>query len=253
MKDLLIFGDSFGEEMNVTFPTDHPMHKFVHSQISYHSILRNSGYFKSVTSYAMGGASLWSQFKLFKEKYKGNEQVLWFLTDPSRFTITYTEQDDYVDTEIRMTGLPVAEYLLKEAEKENKVVRTRVLKSAIDYMIHMQDREEDVYKHIKILEDIENTVGSDLTVIDSFKILDKTKFSIQKHYEAENKILCDGQDMYHTLRLFYYDLRRNHMINENHHIFARKLLDKMLTGKDIDGTGFIKPKRSDFDKYFRKK
>lgn len=250
MKDLLIFGDSFGEEINATFPEKHPLYELAHKTLSYHSLLRESNKFKSVTTYAMGGSSLWSQFKLFKEKYTGNELVVWFITDPSRFVINSD------DGEIRISGLQSAEYLLDESiRNKNNTNRTQLLRSAIDYIVYMQDREEDVFKHGKILDEIKNIVGDNLTFIDSFNFYQNQPYTLHNRYMEDNKILLGTTNLtdYHKIRVLYHDLRRNHMIEETHRLFAKELIKKIETGIEIDMTGNVKPNPKDFSKYFLKK
>lgn len=249
MKDLLIFGDSFGEEENATFPVTHPLHDLVHKSLSYHSLLRESKKFKSVTTYAKGGSSLWSQFKLFREKYTGNELVVWFITDPSRFVI------NSVEGEIRVPGLVAAEYMLDESIRYNQTTRAELLKSAIDYIVYMQDREEDEFKHRKILDEIQHMVGSNLTFIDSFNFFKNQLYPMQNMYVDDNKILLGTANLkdYHKIRVLYHDLRRNHMTEETHKLFAKELIKKIETGIEIDMTSKIKPNPKDFYKYFLKK
>ena len=246
MKDLLIFGDSFGEEENATFPDKHPMYNQAHSLLSYHTLLRESGKFNNVVSYAKGGSRLWAQFKLFKEHYTGNEHVVWFITDPCRFVINID------DTEVRIAGLQSAEYLLEESKRNKDNYRSELIKSAIDYILYMQDREEDEFKHIKILEEIEKIAGNNLVYIDSFNFFKNQTLSLHSVYLKENEQLLGLHNLvdYHKFKLSYHDLRRNHMTKETHKLFAKELIKKIETGEEIDMSSHTYPSYIEFSKYF---
>lgn len=78
MKTLLIYSDSFGEE---TMHNHYMREKTLQFRM-FHSDLRESGIFDKVIVYARAASDLWSQYKLFKQTFTGDEHVLWEMVDP---------------------------------------------------------------------------------------------------------------------------------------------------------------------------
>ncbi len=247
MEDLLIYGDSFGEEENVTFPKKHPLHEKAHKLLSFHQLLRESNLFNSVITYAKGGTSLWSQYKIFRETYKGEGRVVWFITHPCRFIVNSP------NGELRITSLASVEQQIWEAERlPNTSVEVGLLKSAKDYIVYMQDIEEESFKHQKLLEEIQKTVGDKLVLVDSFNFFKNTKLPLYIVSRLENEMFIgSGKPIdYQKHRRIYHDLRRNHMIEENHRLFCNQLINKIQTGEEIDMSDYFKPNPKDFAKYF---
>lgn len=248
-RDLIIFGDSYGEEQLVNYPKGHVLHNDVHSLISYHQLLRDSNKFKSVKSYAVGGIKLWAQYQLFLKKYTGDELVVWFITDPLRFIINSPKLP-----EIRVSSFPSLELLIYNAEQRNESEEEiRLLRAAREYMLYMQDIDEESFKHLKILEEIKNHAKDNVIFIDNFNFYKQSKLPLFMVFRHENEKFIGSKEpnRYQEFCKVYIDIRRNHMIEENHRLFADQLINKIETGKEIDMTNYVSPNTKDFAKYFR--
>jgi hypothetical protein len=50
----------------------------------------------------------------------------------------------------------------------------------------------------------------------------------------------------------HWDIRRNHITEENHVILAQQIIDHFKNGAQIWCNSFVEPQKSDFTKYFKK-
>ena len=250
-KDLLIFGDSYGEEELVAYPPLHPMYKEYKKLKSFHSYLRESAEFRSVKSFAVGGSDLWSQYETFLESYTGNEIIIWFITHPGRIR---TRSGSL------LSNLPSCEHMLWEYEhgqykNRNSDVQIQELKAAIGFYMYLYNEDKELFLHKKIIEEIQSLVPpSNLIMIDSFNTLGKKNApSIGYAFGTENGVFVKSNDMadYYALVKTHHDIRRNHMTDANHAIFAEELLTHIKTGASIDYKKFVRPSPEDFSMYFK--
>ena len=247
-KALLIFGDSYGEEYFKLYQKDDQLRPLINQLISYHSLLRNSNLFNKVISYADSGSSLWVQYNEFKKHYTGTETVLWFLTEPGRFTIDLrnTTFNDIFNA-ASISSLQHRIWLC-EIQKEDETI-TKIFKSAVDYAMWMRDIEKEEYLHSKLIIDIQNIAGDNLHIIDTFNFFKKSNPSLLDVFIEENKIFL-GKYSWTLFRRLYKDIRRNHIIEENHVILAQQIIDNIFNRIDFDFSKLVKPAQSDFKKYF---
>ena len=247
-KDLLIFGDSYGEEELVAYPQGHPLYSEVMKLKSFHEIIRESREFNSVTSYAKGGADLWSQYEIFLQKYTGKETVVWFVTQSRRLTVD----------NVSAPNLSSAEFLLWTYESGNMPYDAKtvsLIKSVIDFFTYLQNDKQEIFLHKKILEDIKLRVPN-ITFVNGFatdELPYNEENALCKVFHNENRLFLNTKDYtkYQDFIKKYYDLRRNHMTEENHMILAEQLLNTILLGLEFDYSRFKIQDLSDFSKYFK--
>jgi hypothetical protein len=247
--DVVIFGDSFAEEYLDSFPKSHPLHNIVHSQLSYHKILRECGEFNSVKCYGEGGTSLWDAFTKICKSYKTGTKVVLFVTHPGRFVVNPLSTG-----RMKMTTLAAIEHQVWELTRRQLTdsEEMRLLNSAKDYMIYMQDPKEEHFKHGALIERIKKMIGDDLILIDTFNFFGSRETSLYTIYHEEN-IKLFGDNDYAEMRKKFDDIRRNHMIEENHRLLANQIINKIKTGLEIDLSDYALPSPSDFTKYFKPK
>jgi hypothetical protein len=251
-RNLLIFGDSYAEEQLIAYPRGHYYHKLVHSTTSYHEILRRSELFSKIKVYAVGGSDLWSQFKLFKEHYTENDQVLWIITHPGRLSLSprchYPNLSSCLNLLHAHTNNP---QLVNSVGNKQKITE---INAAIEYFKYLKRNDYDMYVQESILNDILK-ISKDAILIpafhDSFGTV-PTEDYLGKLFIKENIVFnVDTVEKYMKKLETHYDLRRNHMIEENHVIFAEQLIERIRNGTEIDYSKFVYPDTKDIDKYFK--
>jgi len=251
-QKLLIFGDSFGEEFNISFHVGHPLRAASDSLLSYHTLLKESGYFSSIENYALGGCDLFTQYQRFLEKYTGDELVLWFLTNPNRITIDNIDHPGGIPFTI--VGLNFCEFQLERIRNKKEPHLTKsaenIYAAAVEYYKYLQRDNYDDYVFLSIMNDIRKKAGKNVWFIPCFRT-NATKdidFALLDVFMDEsNSMRYEVQKHQHK----FVDIRRNHMTEANHRVLANQILDYYKTGKDIDPTLFVKPRPEEFSKYFR--
>jgi len=247
--DVVIFGDSFAEEFLDGFPSSHYLYNSVHSLLSYHKLLRECGEFNSVTSYGEGGTSLWDAFTKINKLYKPGTKVILFVTHPGRFVANSVSAG-----KIKFTTLAAIEHQLWEMSIRTNPdeEEARLLVSARDYLVYMQDSKEEQFKHGALLDKIRKILGDDLMLVDTFNFYGSRGTSLYDIYHKENEVFFRGSD-YAEMRKQYDDIRRNHMTEENHRLLANQIINKIKMGTELDFSDFYVPKQTDFTKYFKPK
>jgi hypothetical protein len=234
MKTLLIYGDSFGEETM----HNHSMREKTLQFRTFHSDLRDSGTFDKVIVYARAASDLWSQYKLFKQTFTGDEHVLWFETDPVRFC----SPDDSNFTNVVST-------LVKLESSTDSHMREK-LSAAINYWKYLQDVPYVNFIHQAMLEDIQSSCPHLMILpcfVNSHSFVDNCMAGVSvkeiTYWELNNTEFING-----TSKLV--DLRRNHMTETNHSILGSMLIDYYRTGSPIDFSKFQNPVHESKEKYF---
>ena len=248
VRNLYIFGDSFGEEVPIGFPPEHTLHQRVMALVSYHDIIRDSGLFNKVYTFAEGGSNLWKQFVLCKEKIKEiqpDDVVVWFETHPGRLTSKCG---------INLPNLNSVERLLHNHLKYSKISdadyqhRTNIYEAAISFFKFLQRDDYDEFAHITVKAAIDK-LRLGIHWIPCFISYNRLKIDqvMANAYHIENREFSKYIDFPH-----YIDLRRNHMTEENHAIFARNLIEYIQNGTEICFDKFVTPKQEDCSIYFER-
>jgi hypothetical protein len=253
-KNLLIFGDSYAEEQLIAYPRGHQYHDLVHNTVSYHSVLRNSELFERVISHGIGGSDLWSQFKLFKLYYTGQETVLWFLTHPGRISLDDDEHDHYPNLDSCLNLLYNHENnpkLIKSSTNNEKIEK---ILAAISHFKYLKRDDYDCYVQERIVSDIVNIAPNVILIPVFYNSFGNVhcQDSLGNIYLKENVTFnLDTSEKYMKKLENYYDLRRNHMIEKNHIILGNQLIDLIRNNISIDYSKFVYPDDQDIDKYFK--
>jgi hypothetical protein len=245
LPDLQIYGDSFGEEEPQAFHHSHAMYREYKNLLSYHTLLRDSGLFRSVTTFAVGGSDLWTQRELFLKNYTGTQLVLWFETHPGRLTSPCG---------LQMPNLNSAEHRLyehregfyKNAANNDHIVQ--VLDAACDFFTHLMNDDYESFAQREMVADIRNRCASALVLpcFDKSITFDpQTRRSLISAFITENNVFQDVWNRGH------WDIRRNHMTEANHRILAQQLIDYYRSGQPPSLTGWVAPNPAERSKYFR--
>lgn len=249
MRNLYIFGDSFGEEKPLGYPENHPLHHEVMALTSYHDLIRQSKVFDRVISYAEGGSNLWKQYLLLKKHLATiapHDVVIWFETHPGRLVSKCGKN---------LPNFNSVERLLAEARNSSKSIPNRehvirICQAAKDYFLLLQRPEYDHFAHDAIKK-AAHDLRPDIYWIPCFP-MEHLGQSIKKvlayAYSIENQEFSKYINMSD-----HYDLRRNHMIQRNHELFAVNLLEHILYNTPLRFDQFVKPNKKDCNIYFRPK
>lgn len=251
MKDLIIFGDSFAAEFKETLIVEFLKNnkKNVLEQhnalISYHSLLRNSNKFNSVTSYGIEGDDLWHQFKKFQEVYTGEELVVLFETGPNRLTSPEGIPCTNYNT---VTHLQELALKFKDAFTKDLYAvadrRLKVYSAAAEYFLYLQRDDFDKFVHNAIIEEMKR-INPNILIIPCFKscktynnmsLVDITNFEF-KPGKASTEV---------------FDLRRNHLTEENHQVLANQIIKYFTDNTPVNFDEFIKTPNTNVSKYFTK-
>jgi hypothetical protein len=251
--DLLIFGDSYANEYKAprafkfleSIPHIFDALSISENLTSYHSIIRKSNVFKSVTSYGLTGDDVWNQYKKFKEVYTGTEAVLFFETTPFRIT---------APGEWPCPGLFSVEEMLNTRKKHSKELEkwqddlepcVNALNAAIGYFKYLQRDDFDIFSSKNIVREIYNACPNVL-ILPNFS--SSTTFI--------NKCLCDISmsefKLTDNAKIEHYELRRNHLTEENHVILAEKIINFFINDIPFDFENFSTSHNPDFKKYYLK-
>lgn len=229
-RDLLIFGDSFGEpDLNYLRHSSPTLFEYVNSFWSYHDALNESNHFNNITNYAKGGSDLWSQYCKFKDVYNG-EDILWFLTVPGRNTVRKLGMN--------CANLTSTQSGISKALSNNKGNDPRIIaqRSLVEYYKYIQHDSYDNFLHECIIKNIRNdTNATNLWLVPCFfnsyggTLIERNK-AVSSIYNYENKIMnfSPSDNTFESA-----DLRLNHMTENNHKIFAKKLLAYIMDGKEM--------------------
>jgi len=247
---LLIFGDSFGEEEAHHLKIHQRYSEEYLSLKSYHSILKSSKIFKHIENYAMGGADVFSQFKIFLDKYTGKEKILWFATNPNRITIPHPT--DPKGLPYPLVGKNFAQFMLSQIEQGHEKYlddhAKKIFQAAVYYYDCLLRPDFDDYVYTKLFEDIEKKVENDLWIIPCFRTVRFSKYALMDVYLKESKSI--GFDVERDQEK-YIDIRRNHMVDENHEVLAQQIINYFQKGSKFDISLFKTPSKKDFDKYIK--
>jgi hypothetical protein len=244
MSKLLIFGDSFGEENAYAYPPSHDMYQEHKKLISFHGILRNSGVFTSVTTYAVGGTDLWSQYQLFVKHNEPDATVLWFETHPGRIVSRCGVNLANYNSVLNRIEQHTTGYYKDNPDNEHKL---KVLHAAKSYFEYLQREDYDLYAHKKMIDDIKKQshrvtfipcFHSCVTRVDGMGVLSDATILENNIFNNESR--------------GHWDIRRNHITEENHVILAQQIIDHFKNGAQIWCNSFVEPQKSDFTKYFKK-
>lgn len=260
MKKLLIFGDSFALDRNISSLNYLISNYNLPSSIldrhnnfkTYHSFLKESTMFSEINNFSRDACGLWQQFLLFKKLYTGKEDVVFFITSPGRL---YAEKAGHVSS-LENANKKLHELRTHSVNRDLEV--EKILEGMIYYFMYSQDGYQEVYlqhllvrdiikicPHVHLIPCFEYSVSKDIMDINQGVLLNVFKLE-NFHW---------GLDTYEDLYTKYWDIRCNHMTEENHVIFAGKLLESVRHNIPIDlkVDDFVIPKLEDLEKYLIKK
>lgn len=253
MPDLIIFGDSYAEEENSRFEHVFDIKKRYHDLTSYHEILRHSKKFNTVTSYGVGGSDLWSQFQIFKRVYSKQKYVVWFLTRPGRITVDDEHYSSYYTCQKLLYQHTNDSVLKKLPDNDLKISK---IKAASEYFLFLDRPEYNNYVHEKIIKDIIELCPQ-VIFIPAFNNSFGNTISencLTDVFMKENRNFgINSTKKYFKTIEQYWDIRRNHMTEENHIILATQLLNLIEHNIPINYNLFVSSNTLDFNKYFIKR
>jgi hypothetical protein len=247
MSTLLIFGDSYSADVDdKIYHYNRPDLAEQHEQLlSFRNFLEQSNRFDTIKNFSLNGCSLWYQYLQFKENYTGNEKVLWFVTNPGRL---YHPQHGHLanyhsaDAVLQMLGNTDPE-------------RSRFADIAKHYFMYVQNWEQEVFEHMLLLERIQKECSA--VFVPCFNDSIHNEIFITKNSLLDISIKEQtywGSPYIQELTKDCYDIRKGHMIEQNHKILADKILHAFDQNEhvSIDVEDFAFPNESDKHRYLVK-
>jgi hypothetical protein len=149
-----------------------------------------------------------------------------------------------------LTSLAHCEFQLEHADYLSEAVKD-YYRAGVTYFKYLMRDDYDRFAHSSIATKIRNTAKKSLFVPCFGRCVScrgGTKY-LGDVYLKENRTWgIDGQE----IQAKYWDIRRNHLTEENHRILATNILRGFRSEVDIDmdWDSFVLPKKTDFEKYF---
>lgn len=245
MKKLLIFGDSFAEDDLQQFWTGHPIYHEYRKHKNWHWVVKNSGLYDEIECHAIGGSDLWSQYLLFLKYYSGVEDVLWFETTFGRLS-----SPDGKDHYTNLNCIDMRLYELLHGRLKGRDLETvERLQAARNYFLYLQRDDLDKFTHDSIIKEIYKKCPK-VQMIPCFEQSTSCTKS-NNNLNTINFLELDGFNInYGELVKTHWDIRRNHMTEENSLILGNQIVKLLTTGIDIDYSLFLKPTPDQISKYF---
>lgn len=245
MIKLGIFGDSFADDTGLWVPG-----KFENVGPSWIDHLRLTGKYE-IENFALGGSSTYYSKRLFDQHYDRFDQIIFVATFPNgRLEISNFEK--YVEN-LPKQFFNVSSVL--DAEKNIHKFNSfeKILLNALkQYYVYLQDDFYDSTVHSIMLEDAQIKFPN-IVFIPGFApsvpwLESDPMIKIAQKEQAFfnlNDSIPNAEDL--------YDARKCHMCEENHEIFAKKVLE-FLDGAPVklNINDFVNPTREK-SHYFRKR
>jgi hypothetical protein len=171
-----------------------------------------------VTSFAASGSGLYFSVKKYLETHQEFDKIIFIVTFPGRLYVSQTETDL-----IHIPGISLANLV---SETSDNLHEKKIFSAAADYLLYVQNYEEELFKHYCMLDRINH---DDVLIIpvspDSLENYNGTTLTDISHIDY---------DYYQIDRnSARKDLRCCHMNQQNNKIFADKIYDWIQMG-DFD-------------------
>lgn len=225
MKNLLIFGDSFADEIPQSrfqavynkMPVVAAMMVKRLKLVSYHDLLRKSTHWQTVKSYGISGDDLWNQFQLFKMHYTGEQDVVLFETAAGRLTTDKQIPCPNLDTALNGLNFIKKHRHLVDADRETKALLAeydQTMAAAVQYFINLQRPSFDAFVSKAIIREIKRACPH-ILIIPCFN-------SCVSYNDACLSDVSNAE--FSHLQTDQYEIRRNHLTEKNTYILAEQIL-----------------------------
>lgn len=171
-----------------------------------------------VTSFATSGSGLYFSMKNYLETKKNFDKKIFLVTFPGRLYVPHT------NTHLNhVAGISTAEILLRETDHP---FEKKIWQAALDYLVHVQNYEEELFKHYCMVDKIKND--------DNLLFIPIAKDSLENYVGPTMTELSHIDYNHYHIRTDAprKDLRCCHMNQQNNKIFADLIYD-WLIGKEF--------------------
>lgn len=201
---------------------------------------KNNNY--KIQNFAKCGTSLWWSYDLFLNNYKNFDLIIFVITRFGRLPLV-----------IDGSGVGAAPSAINKLNYETNKHHIKLLTTARDYYIYLQNDKQDLFLHKKIVEElvkvndkkiilipIDDSIPIEFQKIFKHTLHDITQLEIKTNFKKNTKFIMETEH------------RSNHMSIENNIILAEKL-HQVIQGTcdsiSIDDFTFIK--YSNPEKYWK--
>jgi hypothetical protein len=219
-----VYGDSFANpRQNLPGEVD----------ISWWEWIAHQGY--SVTTHGRVATSLWYSMKKFLATHEQYDAVVFAVTSPYRFTIPPHDELGFPENFRHIAGMFNIEFYLKDASKgkmDSSIIK--ILNSARDFILYIQDTEWELYAH-KLMVDEIMRIRPDAVLIPCFDSslpdLQDNIPLLRINWEENKSLGPDHEQQWEFLIRNYVDLRRCHMTEANNCMVGKKVLNCLESGE----------------------
>jgi hypothetical protein len=246
-----IFGDSFAaDRRHLDLRTDQ---EYLLDIKGWPDFLRQDF---EVVNHAESGSSLYYSIDLYRKFHSEYDKNIFLITYPGRFLLTerfgkFQQHDDIFINNISSTEEKVKTYHKYDSIKvPNKHEIIKILETAIDYFIYLEDSDFQKYVHDLMIDNIKNFASiNNNTLIIPVQSTDNN-FGLDRVLYFENEHWNLSESEYNKLN--FVDKRLCHMTIKNNFIFYRKIKEWIDTGTfDVSIDDFEKPSLEDKRLYIK--
>lgn len=197
---IAIFGDSWADPCDWTI-----------EPISWTKLLTKKDKNYKITNFAKSGTSLWWSYELFLKNYKNFDVIIFVCTSVGRLSRLISGH-----------GVNSERTAIQKLQQETDPQTIKLLNSAIDYYIHFQNYDQEVFLYKKIMEELVQFNSNRLIIVPAFQISIEYQTIFKNFlFEITKKDLKvnfgSSEIKFETIN------RANHMSKENNEILAEKI------------------------------
>jgi hypothetical protein len=168
-----------------------------------------------VTSFAASGSGLYFSVKKYLETHGEFDKIIFIVTFPGRLYVSQTGTHL-----IHIPGISLANLV---AETSDNLNEKKIFSAAADYLLYVQNYEEELFKHYCMLDRINhNSILKIPVSLDSLENYNGTTLTDISHIDYDYYQIDKANPK--------KDLRCCHMNQQNNKIFADKIYDWIQTG-----------------------
>jgi hypothetical protein len=210
----------------------------VNDDISYVEMLYHN---YAIKNFGVGGSSLFYSYNEFLKTEKDFDKIVFIATTPGRIYLNPFDHPTIDIAHLHITGVDQADRNIETYSNSN--VNKKVFKTIKDYVLYVQNMEQECKYYELMLKDIKQQ-RPDAMLIETNKFAagNDTDFNFWNIDEIASNIFGNFQDFRHC-----------HLSKEKHVILYEMIEENIRTGTDIDYSRLnnVKPSKT-FEDYFKR-
>lgn len=227
-----IFGDSHGDVSYMDWRKVAP-----HIGLGWPELLSK---FHKTSNYCAGGSGLWYSFKLFQDRHRKFEKVIFLPSQNHRFTLKLPERNTKIHV---VPGFVDGDQLRQSLMLNDTPLDNNIVEAAAGYIDHILDYDKEHFLGNLLIKEIHN-IRPDAIIVKCFNsnseslgMSDLSRLEIEHWNTSVEELRADGE---------HCDYRKCHMSDENNEMVFKKILAAINNNKnfvDFNQSDFIMPKQ----------